>query len=104
MAVRWASEKFYLYLYEVEFDIRTDLKLLVVVLGEKLNPVSARIERWLSYLKQFQDKFTHIRGIDKVADFLGRLPVGQIQDDAAKDTEEFAYKIASGAVPAALVP
>ncbi len=34
LAVRWACEKFYLYLYGIEFEICTDHKPLVIVLGE----------------------------------------------------------------------
>ena len=74
------------------------------MLGAKSKPPSARIERWLLYLQQFQYKLTHIRGKDNAADVLSRLPVGATQDHDTQATEEFAYSIASQAVPAALVP
>ena len=48
LAFRWACEKFYLYLYGIKFEIRTDHK-----------PPSAQIERWLLYLQQFQYTLTH---------------------------------------------
>lgn len=63
-----------------------------------------RIERWLLYLQQFQYKLTHIRGKYNAADVLGRLPVGATQDHETQATEEFAYSVASEAIPAALVP
>ena len=47
---------------------------------------------------------THIRGKDNAADVLSRLPVGVTQDHETQATEEFAYSVASEAVPAALVP
>ena len=104
LAVRWACEKFYLYLYGINFEVRTDHKPLLIVLGAKSKPPSARIERWLLYLQQFQYKLTHIPGKDNAADVLSRLPVGATQDHETQATEEFAYSVASEAVPAALVP
>lgn len=59
LAVRWACEKFYLYLYGISFEVCTDHKPLLIVLGAKSKPPSARIERWLLYLQQFQYKLTH---------------------------------------------
>ena len=103
LAVRWACEKFYLYLYGVKFELRTDHKPLVIVLGKTSNPPSARIERWLLYLQQFQYEITYIRGTDNVADVLSRLPVVSAEGDC-NDTEEFAYSVASEAMPVALVP
>ena len=35
LAIHWASQKFYLYLYGMEFKLRTDHKPLVTVLGVK---------------------------------------------------------------------
>ncbi len=104
LAVRWACEKFYLYLYGIEFEICTDHKPLVIVLGEnsKSRPPSARIERWLLYLQQFKYKLTHIRGKDNRADSLSRLPVDSVADTDAIDTEDFAYSVANGAMPVAL--
>ena len=101
--MRWACEKFYLYLYGVKFELRTDHKPLVIVLGKTSNPPSARIERWLLYLQQFQYEITYIRGTDNVADVLSRLPVVSAEGDC-NDTEEFAYSVASEAMPVALVP
>ena len=102
LAVRWACEKFYLYLYGIEFEICTHHKPLVIVLGEKSRPPSARIERWLLYLPQFQYKLTHIRGKDNRAGSLSRLPVDSVADIDAIDTEDFAYSAANGAMPVAL--
>lgn len=104
LAVRWACEKFYLYLYGISFEVCTDHKPLLIVLGAKSKPPSARIERWLLYLQQFQYKLTHIRGKDNAADVLSRLPVGTTHDHETQATEEFAYSVVSEAVPAALVP
>ena len=47
---------------------------------------------------------TYIPGKDNAADVLSRLPVGSNQDDDTRETEDFAYSVASAAVPAALLP
>ena len=91
-------------LYGIKFEIRTDHKPLVTVLSAKSKPPSARIERWLLYLQQFQYTLTHIPGKDNAADVLSRLPVGSTEDDDTRETEDFAYSVASAAVPAALLP
>ena len=98
LAVRWACEKLYLYLYGITFEICTDHKPLLVVLGAKSKPP------WLLYLQQFQYKVTHIRGKDNPANVLSRFAVSTTQDHETQATEEFAYSVAREAVPAALVP
>ena len=103
LAVRWAREKFYLYLYGIKFEIRTDHKPLMTVLSPRSKPPSVRIERWLLYLQQFQNHLMHIRGRDNAADILSRLP-GQTQNEETSKTEDFAYSVAVEAMPAALVP
>ena len=87
IAVRWACEKFYLYLYGIKFEICTDHKPLVTVLSAKSKPLSARIERWLLCLQQFQYTLTYIPGKDNAADVLSRLPVGSTQDEDARETD-----------------
>ena len=103
LVIRWAREKFYLYLYGIKFEIRTDHKPLVTVLSARSKPPSPGIERWLLYLQQFQYELTHIRGKDNAADFLSRLPVGQTQNEETNETEDFAYSVAIEAMPAASV-
>ena len=78
LTVRWACERFCMYLYGIKFEIRTDHKPLVTVLSAKSKPPSARIERQL-YLQQFQHTLTHIPGKANAADVLSRLPVGSTQ-------------------------
>ena len=74
LAVWWACQKFYLILYGMEFELRTDHKPLVTALGGKSTPPSARFERWL-YLQKFRYVVRHILGKQNSADALSRLPV-----------------------------
>ena len=102
LGVKWACQKFYLYLSGIEFEICTDHKPLIHVLGPKSKPPSARIERWLLYLQQFKYKVRHIAGKFNYADVLSRLPTGSQEMQDACQTEDYIYSIVMDAVPAAL--
>ena len=104
LGVRWACHKFQLYLLGIDyFEICTDHKPLVTVLGHKSTPPSARIEKWLLYLQQFRYEIRHIKGKDNSADALSRLPIdGDI--DRGDGAEDFAYSVVVEAVPAAMSP
>lgn len=104
LAIRWALQKFYLYLYGMEFEFHTDNKPLVTLLGIKGTPPSACIERWLLYLQQFCYVVMHISGKENYADALSCLPVGPAQDHDTHESTEYACSIASEAVPAAVTP
>ena len=93
-----------MFLYETEFEIRTDRKPLLTVLGPNSKPPSARIERWLLYLQQFSYVVTHIQGKDNSANTLSRLPAGPVQNNDARETKAYACSIASQAAPGALAP
>ena len=109
LGVYWARKRLHLYLIGIEFEILTDHKPLVSVLGAKSKPPSARIERWLLQLQQYSYTITHIPGKANRADILSRTPV---PDDAttryvAEDcvlTDDYVYSVALGTIPAALVP
>lgn len=56
---------FFLFLHRTEFEIQTDHKPLITVLGvnsKPPSPSSPRIEWWLLYLQQFCYQVTHIQG------------------------------------------
>ena len=104
LAVKWACQKFYMFLYGTHFELCTDHKPLISMLGPNSKPPSARIERWLLYLQQFNYTIRHIRGKNNSADVLSRLPVGEVETADAKESKAYACSIASQAVPAALTP
>lgn len=54
------------------------------------------------YFQQFSYVVKHIAGKENPADALSRLPVDPPEDQDAVETREYAFSIASEAVPAAL--
>ncbi|XP_064635764.1 uncharacterized protein K02A2.6-like [Lineus longissimus] len=106
LGVRWACEKFILFLLGATFEIRTDHKPLLRVLSPGSKPPSARIERWLLFMQQFHYTVKYIKGKDNYADVLSRLPIedsGNVEVET-KQTEEFARSVVTEAVPAAITP
>ena len=109
LGVYCACKRFYLYLIGIEFEILTDHKPLVSVLGAKSKPPSPRIELWLLQLQQYSYTITHIPGKANRADILSRTPVpddattGYVTEDCVR-TDDYVYSVALGAIPAALVP
>ena len=75
LAVKWSCEIFFLYIHGNDFEICTDHKPLITVLGPHLKPPSARIERWMLYMQQFKYSIRHIPGRENAADALSRLPI-----------------------------
>ena len=104
LAVKWTCEKFFLYIHGNDFEICTDHKPLITVLGPHSKPPSARIERWMLHMQQFKYSIRHIPGRENAADALSRLPVDSSPDAAIKQTEEYARTIVADAIPAALAP
>ena len=102
LPIKWACEKFFLYLSEINFEIQMDNKPLLRVLSPKSKPPSARIERWLLYLQQFSYTLKHKAGKKNYADVLSRLPVRAEDNHSTTETEEFAHRIVSEAIPAAM--
>ena len=104
LSVKWICEKFFLYIHGNDFEICTDHKPLITVLGPHSKPSSARIERWMLYKQQFKNSIRHIPGRENAADALSTLPVDSSPDAAIKQTEEYARTIVADAIPAALAP
>ena len=78
MAVVYAVKKLHQYLYGRKFDIVTDHKPLLGLLGEH-KPVSAtaasRVQRWALLLSAYDYKLTYRKGEQNGnADALSRLP------------------------------
>ena len=73
LALVWACERFYLYLYGLQtFDLVTDHEALKVIYSRGSKP-SARIERWVLRLQPYSYKVCCVASRDNIADALSRL-------------------------------
>ncbi|XP_055623615.1 uncharacterized protein K02A2.6-like [Toxorhynchites rutilus septentrionalis] len=102
LALVWGVEKFYIYLYGIEFEILTDCKALIYLFTPRSRPC-ARIERWVLRLQGFDYVVTHIPGDQNQADVLSRLstlrPVAFDQREEIMITEITDYAANAVAVP-----
>lgn len=102
LGIKWACQKFQLFLIGKKFEIRTDHKALLKVLSARAKPPSARIERWVLYLQQFSFTVSHIRGRENCADILSRSPEGEEDTEESKESNIFAYSVTEEARPNAI--
>ena len=100
LAVVWGCERFNIYLAGKEFVLVTDHKPLECIYSAKSKP-PARIERWLLRLQPYRFKVEYKPGKYNPADVLSRAPLDE-QSGKDNKAEEYAYFIASHAVPSAL--
>ena len=61
LAIRWACQKFHLFIYGINFEILTDHKPLVTVYGDTQKPANARLERWRLNLQPYSYTIRHSR-------------------------------------------
>lgn len=76
LAVVWAVEKFYLYLFGLHFTIFTDHKTLEFIYGNKHQEgrrAVSRAEGWALRLQPFDFEIKHIAGQTNISDSLSRL-------------------------------
>lgn len=102
LALVWAVERFYFYIYGKEFDLITDHKPLEFIFGPKSKPC-LRIERWVLRLQSFKYKVIYKSGKTNIADPLSRL-VQYAGPDITFDenAEHYVNAIVSLATPVAL--
>jgi len=100
LALVWACERFHVYLGGIEFKLITDHKPLEVIYGRRSKP-SARIERWVLRLQQYNFEVVYRTGRDNIADALSRLTPQQntVSKNIAEDYIRF---VAEQAAPRAI--
>ena len=96
LGITWACERFGEYLIGMNFEVQTDHKPLVSLLGAKnLEELPARIQRFRMRLMRFTFTITHIPGKDlTIADTLSRAPTGSATDadtQFSHDIEMYSY-------------
>lgn len=102
LAVVWAVEKFYLYLFGLHFTIFTDHKTLEFIYGNKHQEgkrALSRAEGWALRLQPFDFDIKHIAGSTNISDPLSRL-CSQIDKPFDDDAEHYLCAIGEG--PAAI--
>ena len=72
LAIVWAMEKLYLYLYGGKFTLNTDCKPIEMILNNPASKPPARIERWYLRLQDFDFNVQYIKGKENPSDFLSR--------------------------------
>ena len=72
LAVVWACERFYVYLYDIEFELYTDHKPLETIYSSRSKPC-ARIERWILRLQPYKFPVKYLPGEQNIADPLSHL-------------------------------
>ena len=102
LPLKWACDKFHLYLCGREFEIHTDHKALIQVYIGQAKPPNARRERWLLTLQQYSFKIKYIPGWQNSADSLSRLSVEGNGTESGVSVEDYAYSVVQDAVPAAM--
>lgn len=95
LAVVWAVEKFYLYLFGLRFTIFSDHKTLEYIYGGKHRDgrrACSRAESWALRLQPYDFEVKHIPGSSNISDVLSRLcPLpGSAFDE---DSEHFLFSI-----------
>lgn len=98
LSLVWSVEKFYIYLYGMQFEILTDCKALIYLFTPRSRPC-ARIERWVLRLQGFDYSITYIPGDQNQADVLSRLstlkavPFDQLEEIMIRDIVDFAANV-----------
>lgn len=77
LAVVWAVERFYIYLFGTVFKILTDHQPLKFIYGEKTRPIGKRMitraEGWALRLQPYHFEIEYCPGNQNIADVLSRL-------------------------------
>ena len=98
LALVWACERFHVYLCGITFKLITDHKPLEVIFGPRSKP-SARIERWVLRLQQFNYQVVYQPGSSNIADPLSRLSISVNSQQKRNVAEEYIRFVAEHSTP-----
>ena len=102
LAITWACNKFSTYILEKHFQIETDHKPLIPLLGSKqLDNLPPRILRFRLRLARFNYSISHVPGKHMyTADTLSRAPTSEQSDPAVEELAELAMEACIAYLPA----
>lgn len=101
LALVFACEKFYNWLYGIEFELVTDHKALEYIFAPRTKP-NARIERWVLRLLPFRYKVVYEKGKSNIADVLSRLSEKRDREIEQKKDRDYIQWIVTESVPRAM--
>ena len=99
LALVWAVEHFYVFLFGKEFELVTDHKPLEVIFGPKSKPC-ARIERWILRLQAYTFKVIYKPGKENIADSLSRLC--KLNTTTQDKLDNYIHQVVEGSRPIAV--
>ena len=104
LAIVWACEHLYLYIYGKPVTIYTDHKPLVSIYGNPTSKPPARIERWALRLQPYQITVKYRKGEANPADYLSRHPKKFTAETSQqqKVAEEYISYLTTTSTPKAL--
>ncbi|ETW98423.1 MAG: hypothetical protein ETSY2_42830 [Candidatus Entotheonella gemina] len=102
LAITWACDKFSMYILGKHFQIETDHKPLIPLLGSKqLDNLPPRILRFRLRLARFDYSISHVPGKHMyTADTLSRAPTSEQSDPAVEELAELAMEACVTHLPA----
>jgi len=101
LALVFACERFYNWLYGIEFQLVTDHKALEYIFAPRTKP-NARIERWVLRLLPFKYKVIYEKGKSNIADVFSRLCKKENQKKEFEEDVHYIRWVVSESVPRAM--
>lgn len=101
LAVAWGMKHFHLYIMGTHFYVHTDHRPLLSILQNPLSIPSARIERLILKIQQYQFTAIHQKGTNNPSDFLSRHPyINNSKED--EKTENYVKFVVTNSMPKAI--
>lgn len=102
LALVWGVERFYYYLYGIEFELVTDHKPQLQAIFSPSSKPPARIERWVLRLQAFKYKVIYKSEKENIADSLSRLCRISTAETFDKEAEHNVLTIIAQSTPRAM--